>query len=229
MRVLDLGCGAGDVAFVAAGLVGPEGLVVGVDRSAQALERARERAQQARLSQVRFVEGDIHDPAEGGPFDAIVSRLTLMWVPDPVAILRNQATTLRPGGIVAPIEVDVIAAHSVPPIPMVSEAVGWLAEAFTRAGIHGALGPRLWTALVEAGLRPLGMTGVQKYFGPGDPVGAALLSGVLRSALPLIERTGVATLADVDPETLQERIGDSLRAAVFGFPTLVSAWAIKDG
>ena len=36
MRVLDLGCGAGDVAFVAADLVGPSGSVVGVDRSPQA-------------------------------------------------------------------------------------------------------------------------------------------------------------------------------------------------
>ena len=40
MRVLDLGCGAGDVAFVAANLVGPDGEVVGVDRSPEALARA---------------------------------------------------------------------------------------------------------------------------------------------------------------------------------------------
>jgi len=41
MRVLDLGCGPGDVTFVAAGLVGPGGSVVGVDSSAEALARAR--------------------------------------------------------------------------------------------------------------------------------------------------------------------------------------------
>ena len=44
MRVLDLGCGAGDVTFVAADLVGPDGSVVGVDRSPQALARAQLRA-----------------------------------------------------------------------------------------------------------------------------------------------------------------------------------------
>ena len=47
MRVLDLGCGAGDVAFVAADLVGPEGYVIGVDRSPEALGRARLRANNA--------------------------------------------------------------------------------------------------------------------------------------------------------------------------------------
>jgi SAM-dependent methyltransferase len=74
MRVLDLGCGAGDVTFVAADLVGPDGSVVGVDRSPDALARARLRAGQRGLAQVQFVEGDIHDPAPGGPFDAIVER-----------------------------------------------------------------------------------------------------------------------------------------------------------
>ncbi len=69
MRVLDLGCGAGDAAFVAAGLVGPDGSVVGVDRSPDALARARLRAGQRGLGQVRFVEGDVNDPGPGGPFD----------------------------------------------------------------------------------------------------------------------------------------------------------------
>jgi SAM-dependent methyltransferase len=58
MRVLDLGCGAGDVSFLAADLVGPGGSVVGVDRSPGALARARLRAGQRGLAQVRFVEGD---------------------------------------------------------------------------------------------------------------------------------------------------------------------------
>ncbi len=52
MRVLDIGCGAGDVTFVAADLVGPDGSVVGVDRSPDALARARLRAEQRGLTQV---------------------------------------------------------------------------------------------------------------------------------------------------------------------------------
>ena len=92
---------------MAAGLVGPDGSVVGVDRSPEALARARLRAEQRGLAQVQFVEGDIHDPAPGGPFDAIVERLALMWVPDPAAVLGQQATVLRPGGLVVPIELGI--------------------------------------------------------------------------------------------------------------------------
>jgi SAM-dependent methyltransferase len=47
---------------------GRDGRVVGVDRSPQAVARARFRAGQRGLPQVQFAEGDIHDPAPGGPF-----------------------------------------------------------------------------------------------------------------------------------------------------------------
>jgi SAM-dependent methyltransferase len=230
MRVLDVGCGAGDVAFVAADLAGPDGRVVGVDRSPQAVARARFRAGQRGLSQVQFVEGDIHDPAPGGPFDAVVGRLVLMYVPDPAAVLRQQATVLRPGGLVVPIEFDLATARALPPVPLVGQAVSWLAEAFTRSGIWPSLGPRLWGVLREAGLRPLGMMGVQPHFGPDDPDGAALLAGIVRTAAPLIERTGVAAAEEIGADTFLPRLSAELQenAAVFAHPMLLGAWAATE-
>ena len=231
MRVLDLGCGAGDVAFVAADLVGPEGYVIGVDRSPEALGRARLRAEQRGLTQVEFVEGDIHDPAPGGPFDAIVGRLILMYVPDPAAVLQRQATVLRAGGLVVPIEFDIPAARALPTTPLVSQALAWVVEAFARGGIQPALGTRLWAILREAGLRPLGMLGIQPHFGPDDP-GAITggLAGVIRTAAPLIERTGVATAEEIGVETFAQWLRDDLRMnqAVFAYPMLLSAWGTTD-
>jgi SAM-dependent methyltransferase len=226
MRVLDLGSGAGDVAFVAAGLAGPAGEVVGIDQSPDAVARATARAGQRGLSNVRFVTGDIHDPAPGGPFDAVIGRLVLMYVPDPAAVLRTQAGVLRPGGVVAPIEFDLRSARSLPPTPLVGQALSWLGEAFTRAGINPALGPGLWAVLQAAGPQPAGMIGVQPHFGPDDPDGAAILAGIVRTVLPLIERTGVATAAEVGADTLQQRLSGELAAsaAVFAHPMLISAW-----
>lgn len=226
MRVLDLGCGAGDVTFVAAGLVGPGGFVVGVDRSPDALARARLRAGLRGLAQVRFTEGDLHDPAPGGPFDAIVGRLVLMYVPDPAAVLRRQATVLRAGGLVAPIEFDLLTARSLPATSLVSQAHAWLAEAFARGGIQPSLGARLWAIVAEAGLRPVGMLGIQPHFGPGDPAAAALLAAIIRTAAPLIERTGVATAEEIGVQTFAQRLTDDLQAssAVFAHPILLSAW-----
>jgi SAM-dependent methyltransferase len=226
MRVLDLGCGAGDVVFVAADLVGPSGSVVGVDRSPQALGQARLRSEQRGLAQVRFVQGDVHDPVPGGPFDAIVGRLVLMYVPDPAAVLRRQATVLRAGGLVVPIEMDEATGRSLPATPLVSQAEAWLVEAFAKGGIP-TVGPRLWAILEEAGLRPLGMIGIQPHFGPGDPDYVAELAGVIRTSAQLIERTGVATAEEIGVETFAQRVRDELQtySAVGAYPMLLGAWA----
>jgi hypothetical protein len=162
------------------------------------------------LGNVRFVTGDIHEAAAGGQFDAIVGRLVLMYVSDPAAVLRTQAALLRPGGVVAPIEFDLRSARSLPPTPLVGQLLEWLLKAFERAGIQPSLGPRLWATLLEAGLRPLGMIGIQPHFGPQDPDGPAILSGIVGAVLPLMERTGVATAQEVGIETLRRRLTDEL-------------------
>ena len=226
MRVLDLGCGAGDVTFVAADLVGPDGSVVGVDRSPEALARAQLRARQRGLAQVRFVEGDIHDPAPGGPFDAIVERLVLWTVPDPAGLLRRQATVLRPGGLVVPIEEDLSTIRSLPETAFGTQVKSWLVEAFAKAGMS-MVGDRLWAILQKAGLRPVGMIGIQPHFGPADEAGIAFLMETMRLAAPLIVGTGVATAEELGMDTFEQRLRDENQRtqAVGAYPMLLSAWA----
>ena len=226
MRVLDLGSGPGDHAFAVARLVGPDGSVAGVERSAEAVAMARARAGRLGLANVTFTVGDIHDPAGGGPFDAVTGRLVLMYVPDPVAVLRTQAGVLRPGGLVAPVEFDVSTARTLPAVSLAVKAKGWITETFRRAGVEQSLGARLWEVLADAGARPAGMLGVQPHYGPDDPGAAALLGGIVCTLMPVMERTGVATAGEVGPDTLISRMARELAGhqAVFAHPMLMTAW-----
>src|SRR5262245_61059248 len=87
-RVLDRGCGAGDVSFIAAEIVGPGGNVVGIDRSPAAVDLARERERSVGQLNLTFKVGDAAKLAIAGEFDVIVGRLVLMYLPDPVKALR---------------------------------------------------------------------------------------------------------------------------------------------
>jgi len=79
MRILDVGCGAGDIAFLAADLVGPSGEVVGADRAAAAVAWATARAQEQGISNVKFLEGDPVALEFEQQFDVVVGRLVLMY------------------------------------------------------------------------------------------------------------------------------------------------------
>jgi hypothetical protein len=143
-------------------------------------------------------------------------------------VLRTQAAAVRPGGIVAPIEFDVSRARTIPATPLASQALNWVKAASEQAGMDVALGPRLWQVLEQAGLTPGGMLAVQPHFGPTDPDGHALLAGIVRTLLPVIERTGIAAASEVDIDTLQGRLREEMEAAraVFAFPALTCAWAV---
>ena len=80
-RVLDLGSGAGDVAMLAARLVGPSGEVVGIERDAHSITRARTRVAHAGFDNVSFVQCDASQVEAGAPFDAVVGRFILQHLP----------------------------------------------------------------------------------------------------------------------------------------------------
>jgi SAM-dependent methyltransferase len=206
--------------------VGPGGSVVGLDHTPEALARARYRAGQRGLAQVQFIEGDMHDPAPGGPFDAIVERIALWLVADPAEVLRRQATVLRPGGLIVPVEADFSPIRALPGTALYTRWRSWILEASARAGMP-ALGPHLWAIVEEAGLHPLGMTGVQPYFGPGDEVGLAYLVEQMRAAEPLYVGTGVATAEEIGMQTFEHRLRDDWKRtrAVHGIVMLLGVWA----
>jgi SAM-dependent methyltransferase len=223
MRVLDLGTGLGHVAMQVASMVGPEGSVLGVDQSAEALEVARTRAG----PNVRFEQADALTFRAHEPFDAVVARLLLFHVEDPVELVRRQAEALRPGGIIILIDFDIGPGRSEPNVQLAADALAWIDAGFRSAGANPRIGARLVPVLRDAGFEPLETIGVQGYFPPGDPMGAAMVAGVVRSLAGRIVAEGIATAAEL--EDFEPRLAAALREAdaVLMPPTVAGAWARK--
>jgi len=140
MRVLDVGSGVGDVAFLAAELVGARGEVVGTDRALTALAVARDRADARSLHNVSFCQGDPAEMTFEQPFDAVVGRYVLMFQPNPTAILRKLAAHVRPGGVVVFHEPDRDGIRSFPPVPNYDRGCQMVDETFRLSGVDPRMG-----------------------------------------------------------------------------------------
>lgn len=100
MRVLDLGCGAGDASLLIARLVGPTGLVVGIDYSAKAVDVAQRRATVGgQCYWMRFVTADPNTFVPHERFDAVVVRSTRLRMGERATFLRLSAC-VHPDGVI---------------------------------------------------------------------------------------------------------------------------------
>jgi SAM-dependent methyltransferase len=97
-RVLDIGCGFGETTQQIARLVGPTGLVVGVDAAARFIEIGRQEAEAAGLPNAQFRVADVQSDDLGGPYDHAFARMGTMFFASPVMAMRNVRKAMRPHG-----------------------------------------------------------------------------------------------------------------------------------
>ncbi len=223
-RVLDLGSGVGDVSLLAVQLVGPTGEVLGVERDPRALARARARAVEAGLRNVSFTQSDVSQVPSHKPFDAAVGRYILMFLPDPISVLRALSRLVRPGGVLAFQEPDwgSFLEHS-RRFPLWSAGASLMVETFRRSGTNTNMGPELCHTFREAGL-PAPSTRTDTLLGADG-----WMPDVLQSLRPQMQQLNLSTEPLGDFDTLSQRLEAEVAAtnSRTPLPGLVSAWSRK--
>jgi ubiquinone/menaquinone biosynthesis C-methylase UbiE len=227
MRVLDAGCGAGDVSLLAARLVGPTGCVTGVDRSPKSVALAQRRAEAQGLSNVCFMVGDLANLILSDSFDALIGRFVLTFLTDPTAVLNKLVRHVRAGGIIAFQEMDIgAAARSTPSdLPLWQQCGQWISMAFRQAGVDVQMGPKLFAMFRRAGL-PSPQMNLHARIGGGNSAHPEYITSIVSSLLPMIERHGVAVAADIGIDTLTARLREELICCngVSILPSIIGAW-----
>ncbi|WP_454565575.1 methyltransferase domain-containing protein [Pseudomonas sp. AIG] len=230
MRVLDVGCGTGDVTFLLSTLVGETGEVVGIDRDDDALTTARKREASAEHPVPTFIQSGLLDLTESiGMFDAIVGRRVLMYQADTVATVSALVKHLRAGGVMVFQEHDTtMAPASIDAFSLHRTAQGWIQQMIAREGADLHIGFNLHSILTTAGLCVWDVRAECVVQTPDTPYG---LGYIIRACLPRIIALGVATPDEVGIETLQQRLDDERKQSggIYIGDVMFGAWAHKPG
>lgn len=230
MRVIDVGCGRGDVSFLVARMVGEQGQVLGVDRDAGPLAAARERARELNLSRVTFAQGDFCALSpEHGQFDGAVGRRVLMYQPNPVEAIRRLANALRPGALVIFQEHDSsMVPARLTPLPLHERVHEWIWRTVEREGANVHMGFNLASVLERAGLT---VEQVRAEAIVQTPKAHYAVEPIVRAMLPRIVQQGVASEEEVNVDTLDERLIEERQKAnaTYVGDMVFGAWARKPG
>jgi protein-L-isoaspartate O-methyltransferase len=227
-RVLDVGSGLGDVSMLVARLVGPSGEVVGVENNASTIAKAKDRVAKAGFQNVSFVESDVGHIPSGEPFDAIVGRLILEFLPDPGTVVKSLVSSLRAGGILA-IQDGIWAPflQLSSGLPIRSKCAMLIYQGFQRAGANMDMEVVLYQTFQSAGLPPPTMR-IEAPVG-SDPRIGRWACDLFCSLLPQMRKDNLPIDDVGDAATLQERLDAELGSAkMFGATIgLVGAWSRK--
>jgi len=228
MRVLDLGSGAGDVAILAAELVGPSGSVVGIDRNPQVLSIATQRARTRGLQHLAFHEAAADTFVDNTGFDLVVGRYVLIHQTNPAAFLRVAAQLAKPGGTIAFHELRLRdASRSLPQVPLWDLIDTLLRLAFSSAVPHYDAGDRLIQHFADAGLPEPKLFCETHILGTSDAPHYRWMVDTLRSVLPQLRRIGIVPEEFIEVATLERRLREAVLTAhsqVAG-PPQICAWA----
>ncbi len=214
MRVLDVGSGTGEVAFLAAELVGDSGEVIGTDAAATAVAEATRAARSRGLANVRFLEGNPAEMQFDGAFDAVVGRYVLPFQADPAAMLRGLATHLAAGGLIAFHEPEWGGVRSLPVAPLYDRACRWIVDTSGASGqswsfldkVPGAFsGARLPTPTLRMQTLVLCADHAREWM--------MAVGHMVESLLPAMQRLGIATAQEVDLPTLRDRLWEEVKQA----------------
>jgi len=233
MRVLDIGCGPGDVSLLAARIVGPSGHVVGVDRSQDAITLANARAAREGVTNVRFEVCDVQDLTADRvtngtteAFHALIGRFVLMYFSDAALVLRQLMRMLQPNAIVTFQEMDIQIADSSPRGELFASSIQRIWEAFRFAGVDLRTGLRQARIFRDAGLPVPSMhMEVRADTGP-DAFIYQHITETTRTLLETIQRADISTSEAVGIDTLKARLREeALRNdATMLSPGIVGAW-----
>jgi len=215
-HVLDIGCGSGAITRLAA-RAAREGAALGIDLSEAMVERASDTARTEAVENVRFDVDDAQTRAFGAIYDCVISRFGVMFFDDPVAAFTNIRRALRPGGRVAAVVWQELAANSWMMVP-VSAALAHVPA--LALGEPGAPGPyaladpdRVRAIFDGAGFSDCSIESFRSPMLVGG-------HGNVDEAVEFLFNTGMGQglLGDASPE-LRTQVIDAVHEALWAFAT----------
>ncbi|WP_321289549.1 class I SAM-dependent methyltransferase [uncultured Sunxiuqinia sp.] len=207
MKILDLGCGEGNVTFLLSNYVGSEGIVVGIDSNENAIDNARKKSIELGHSNLYFIVGDITQDfkIEHSNFDVIIVRRALMYLSNLQSTIVAAIKHLKPNGIFLAQENNIshvpIGLESMPHHKKINDLIRKTLE---RENVNFNLGFELNTILTNAGLTVENVWAEAVLSTPNQPTPWFFLAQVMKDRM--LTHKVISDVSELELEILGERL-----------------------
>ncbi|WP_108868571.1 class I SAM-dependent methyltransferase [Aquimarina aquimarini] len=209
MKVLDLGCGNGNVTFLLADYIGQDGLIVGIDSNENAINEAKLKSKKLGLSNIFFHLGNLDQDFKLGysGFDAVIVRRVLMYLPNPKKTIQTTLNYLKPKGLFLAQENDL----SLTPIGLKSmpehiKIISLIKKTLEKENVNLKMGLELNTILTDVGLSVEKVWVETAISTPNQPTPWAYLGKMMKDRM--LEQKVINDVSEIGLETLEKRLSE---------------------
>lgn len=226
MRVADIGCGIGTISCRMAEQVGPGGSVTGIDISDAQIELARRNADMAGLTNVQFRIASAYETGlEHGAFDLVFCRFLLMHLTRSEDAIREMASLVRPGGVLACEDGDFTSPFTEPHSAAYERCFELYRAAVAARGADARIGPKIYRMFLRAGLSDPAVTLAQAVFTRGDA--KRLPEWTLAECAPALIEHGVTDREEIDRVVGELKALAEDETTFFAMVQVTQVWARK--
>jgi ubiquinone/menaquinone biosynthesis C-methylase UbiE len=222
MKCLDVGCGGGHVVLLMAGIVGPEGRVIGTDTDTEILAMARKDAEAANVASVEFQRADACVCLCQEEFDLVYARFLLSHLSQPESCLAAMVEACRPGGIIVIEDTDFSGSFCYPTCAAYERYKELYHKVVQRRSGDPDIGPKLPAMLRRAGIQAVELNVIQPAHIHGE---GKLMASITMSR---ISGAGIAEGLATEDEVQQILTGLNEAAAncetVMSLPRIFQVW-----
>jgi ubiquinone/menaquinone biosynthesis C-methylase UbiE len=224
-RVVDAGCGGGDVSFHLAERVGPDGCVIAFDLDEDKLSLARQEADEHGIANIDFRQSSVLDPWPSEAPSFAYARFVLTHLQRPETMLGRALASLAPGGVLVVEDIDFDGSFCDPPNRAYDDYAELYVESARKRGCDPFIGRRLVRLLEDAGFADVGFSLVQPYGRAGDVKQIASLT--FHAIADTAVKLGLATPDHV--EQIKSELADFTAdpRTTTSLPRIFQAWGYK--
>ncbi|WP_419801483.1 class I SAM-dependent methyltransferase [Mucilaginibacter sp.] len=206
-KVLDLGCGDGNVTFLLSDYIGADGIVVGIDSNENAIDRAKKKSKELGLSNIYFYVVDLTKDVKikHFNFDAIIVRRVLMYLPNPQKTIATAIELLVPGGLFLVQENNISSTPiGLKSLPLHRKVNNLIKKTLEKENVNFNIGFELNTILINTGLNVETAWAEAVLSTVNQQTSWAFLAHVMKERM-LVHKV-INNVSELELETLGERL-----------------------
>ncbi len=224
-KILDVGCGGGDVSIMLARMVGNNGSITGLDFDKEIVNLAQEDAINEGVLNVQFQAIDAHDIHYHDEYDIVYSRFLLSHLKRPMQVLENMLNSIKPSGRIIVEDIQFSGHFCYPACKAFDDYLHYFTTSAKNHEHNPEIGPSLYRLFHQAGIKDIKFDHIQPSFntGPGKWMAYITMDKIKNTVI----KQGLADSLTIDKllQELEEFTKDE--HTIISLPRIFRVWGVK--